>query len=107
MPRTIPSFRKALYGPLAATLILVSPGTVFAFDATAAVERFKAFVAAQGQTFTYEGIEEATGDSFTLKGASLVLPEMKQPIRAAVVRFSGVSETAAGVDHRLDDFPNN
>ncbi len=91
MPKIFPSRT----GAIAVTLLLLSSSASFALDASSVVERYKAFVGKQGQNFSYEAIENATGDSFSLKGASLTFQKIT-PIKVGNVTFSGIMENSDG-----------
>jgi len=95
MPALFSPRPKAIKSTIAAAIFLLSSSTAFAIDASAVAERFKAFSAAQGQVYTYQTIENETGDSFSLKSSTLTLPDIK-PVSIGEVHFSGITENSDG-----------
>lgn len=66
----------------------------WAVDGEALIKRYQAVAAQQGQTFSYDGIEQ-NGDDFTVKGPTWTLPDVP-PIKGERATFSGVTEEGDG-----------
>lgn len=80
---------------IAIALLIASTATSAAIEAKSVMERFIAFSTDMGHTFSYQEIENDTGSSFTLKGASIAMPDLP-PLMIGSVEFQGITDGADG-----------